>query len=344
MAKDKQSRKYQLTINNPMDSGFTHENIQKIFVTNFKAFEYGAMSDEIGEQGTPHTHIFVCFRSPVRFSMVKKHFPTSHIEPATGSIEQNLDYLKKEGKWANTTKAETSVPGTFEEWGDRPPENLGKDKDLETLYHMVVDEGLSNAEIIRLNNDYIMQIDRLDKIRTTYLQEKFKGERRLDLEVTYMFGATGTGKSRGILDEFGDSNVYRVTDYDHPFDHYSCEPVLVFEEFRSSLTMSDMLNYLDIYPITLKARYANKYACFSRIFIVTNWELERQYAERQITDKESWQAFLRRIHKVKHYVSKDEIVTYDSVADYLNRNNKFIPISELPKEEQLKIPFDKSLL
>lgn len=341
MSKDKQSRKYQLTINNPAESGFSHGKIKEILVARFKSFEYGAMSDEIGEQGTPHTHVFVCFRSPVRFSMIKKHVPTAHIEVVAGSVEQNLAYLQKTGKWAKTAKAETSVPGTFEEWGDRPPENLGKDKDLETLYHMVVDEGLSNAEIIRLNNDFIMQIDKLDKIRTTYLQDKFKGERRLDLAVEYTFGSTGAGKSRGILDEFGDANVYRVTDYDHPFDHYSCEPVLVFEEFRSSLPLSDMLNYLDIYPITLKARYANKYACFSRIFIVTNWELEKQYAERQVTDKESFQALLRRIHKVKHYVSKDEVIIYDSVDDYLNRNNKFIPIKKLSKEGQLEIPFDK---
>lgn len=340
MPKDKQSRKYQLTINNPAESGFNHGKIKEILVARFKSFEYGAMSDEIGEQGTPHTHVFVCFRSPVRFSMIKKYFPTAHIEAVVGSVEQNLEYLQKTGKWAKTAKAETSVPGTFEEWGDRPPENLGKDKDLETLYHMVVDEGLSNAEIIRLNNDYIMQIDKLDKIRTTHLQEKFKGERR-KVEVTYVFGATGTGKSRGILDLHGDANVYRVTDYDHPFDHYCCEPVLVFEEFRSNLLMSDMLNYLDIYPITLKARYSNKFACFDKIYIVTNWELEKQYAERQITDKESWLAFLRRIHKVDHYVSKDEVITYGSVEDYLNRNNEFVPINKLSKEEQVKIPFDK---
>ncbi|MSS08855.1 hypothetical protein FYJ38_09365 [Clostridium sp. WB02_MRS01] len=341
MSKDKQSRKYQLTINNPAESGFNHSKIKEILVARFKSFEYGAMSDEIGEQGTPHTHVFVCYRTPVRFSQIKKHFPAAHIEAVAGSIEQNLDYLKKEGKWAKTAKAETSVPGTFEEWGDRPPENLGKDKDLEALYHMVVDEGLSNAEIIRLNNDYIMQIDKLDKIRTTYLQDKFKSKRRLDLETQYVFGTTGTGKSRGILDEFGDSNVYRITDYDHPFDHYCCEPVIVFEEFRSSLPLSEMLQYLDIYGITLKARYANKYACFNRVFIVTNWELEKQFADRQITDKESWQALLRRIHKVKHYVSKDEVITYDSVDDYLNRNNKFISINKLSKEEQLNIPFDE---
>lgn len=340
MSKDKQSRKYQLTINNPAESGFSHGKIKEILVARFKSFEYGAMSDEIGEQGTPHTHVFVCFRSPVRFSMIKKHFSTAHIEAVAGSIEQNLDYLKKEGKWAETAKAETSVPGTFEEWGDRPPENLGKDKDLENLYRMVVDEGLSNAEIIRTNNDYIMQIDKLDKIRTTYLQDKFKDERR-KVEVTYVFGTTGTGKSRGILDLHGDSNVYRVTDYDHPFDHYCCEPVLVFEEFRSNLPLSDLLNYLDVYPITLKARYSNKFACFDKVYIVTNWKLEKQFSTCQINDEESWNALLRRIHKVKHYVSKDEIITYDSVEDYMNRNNKFIPIKKLPKEEQLKIPFDK---
>ncbi|RFZ78800.1 hypothetical protein DS742_11875 [Lacrimispora amygdalina] len=327
MAKDKQSRKYQLTINNPADNGFTHDKIKELLVIRFKSFEYGAMSDEIGERRTTHTHVFICFRSPVRFSTIKKHFPTAHIEAVVGSIEQNTDYLKKAGKWAETDKAETSIPGTFEEFGEKPPENLGKDKNLENLYHMIVDEGLSNAEIIRLNQDYIMQIDKLDKIRTTYLQDKFKGERRLDLEVTYVFGATGTGKSRGILDEFEDSNVYRVTDYNHPFDHYSCEPVLVFEEFRSSLTLSEMLNYLDIYPATLPARYSNKYACFNRVFIVTNWDLEKQYAERQVTDKESWHAFLRRIHKVKHYVSKDEVITYDSVDDFLNYSNDFMPIT-----------------
>lgn len=340
MSKDKQSRKYQLTINNPADTGFSHDKIKEIFVTRFKSFEYGAMCDEIGEQGTPHTHVFICFRSPVRFSMIKKYTPTAHIEFVAGSVVQNLEYLQKTGKWAETAKAETSVPGTFEEWGDRPPENLGKNRDLEVLYSMVVDEGLSNAEIMRVNKDYCTMLDKIDRIRTTYLQDKYKSKRRLDLITEYVFGVTGSGKSRGILDEFGDSNVYRITDYDHPFDHYCCEPVIVFEEFRSSLPLSEMLQYLDVYGITLKARYANKYACFNRVFIVTNWNLEKQYAERQVNDEESWDAFLRRIHKVKHYVSKDEIITYDSVEDYMNRNNKFIPINKLSKEDQLNFPFN----
>lgn len=331
-----QHRKYQLTINNPLPD-YSHNQIKEILATQFPSFVYAAMVDENGvKEHTPHTHVYVCFKNGVRFGTLKKKFPTSHIEVAKGSVKQNLDYLKKAGKWAETEKSESTIEGSFEELGERPPENKGTRGDLEALYQMIVEEELSNAEILRINNDYILQIDKLDKIRTMHLQDKFRGTRRLDLEVTYVFGVTGAGKSRDILDTYGDENVYRITDYTHPWDNYQCESVAVFEEFRSSLQMQEMLNYLDIYPIQLKARYSNKYACFTRIFICTNWKLEQQYTELQERDSESWKAFLRRIHNVKEY-TKDGIIDYSSVEEYLNRKTSIIPVKELTEEEQLEI-------
>ena len=62
-----------------------------------------------------------------------------------------------------------------------------------------------------------------------------------------------------------------------------------------------MLLYLDIYPIELPSRYTNKYACYNRIYIISNWSLENQYKEVQKDDVETWNAFLRRIHKVVIY-------------------------------------------
>lgn len=333
---DKQGRKYQLTINNPLP-GYTHDKIKEICTTRFKSFQYLALVDEIGvREKTPHTHIYLSFTSAVRFSSIKKHFPTAHIESTKGSVRQNLDYLLKTGKWADTEKSETTVEGTFEEVGQRPSENKGKRQDLEELYYMIVEEELSNAEIIQANTDYIMAIEKLDKIRTMHLQEKFKGTRRLDLEVTYVFGVTGSGKTRDILDNFGDDKVYRVTDYKHPFDGYSTEPVILFEEFRNSLPLKEMLNYLDIYPIQLAARYSNKYACFTKVFICTNWKLEKQYEMEQREDKESWDALLRRIHKVKEYTGK-RVITYESVSDYFERSYLFQPVKELSEEDKKEI-------
>ena len=118
------------------------------------------------------------------------------------------------------------------------------------LYQMVSD-GMTNAEILAINQDYILNIDKIDKLRTILLTERYKNTRRLDLKVIYISGETGTNKTRNVLDKHGDANVYRVVDYQNPFDSYNCQPVIAFDEFRSSLRLKDMLNYCDIYPINM---------------------------------------------------------------------------------------------
>lgn len=339
-ASTSQRHAYQITINNPLIYGCDHRTIRKILTDHFPTLRYYCMADEIGKEGTYHTHLYVCFRSRVRFRTIQKHFNHAYITPAYGSVKSNIEYIKKSGKWADSEKAETSVPGTFEEWGTIPSQK-GILADMEELYQMV-DSGLTNAEILALNNDYIKDIDKLDKIRTTLLIDKFKGQRRLDLHVTYVYGATGTGKTRDILDRHGDISVYRVTDYLHPFDSYACQPVIAFEEFRSSLRISDMLNYCDIYPLELPARYANKYACYSSVYIVSNWPLEEQYSEVQKDSPETWKAFLRRIHEIQVYDGAGNITIYDSVKKYLHRKEAFHPVSpeeECPFGKQEELPF-----
>lgn len=333
MPKDTQSNKYQLTINNPLDYGYTHEKIFEICRDDFKTLQYLCMADEQGN--TFHTHIFICFHSRVRFSKVKKHFPEAHIEKCRGTVSDNVNYIKKSGKWENDIKHGTKIEGSFEEYGSRPPDSRGKRVDMTELYQMVAD-GMANAEILSENQDYILQIDKIEKLRTMLLTEKYKGTRRLNLKVVYIYGTTGKGKTRDVLDEHGDSNVYRVTDYEHAFDGYQCQTVIVFEEFRSSQKISDMLDYLDIYPLELPARYANKYACYETVYIISNWELEKQYREVQTDSPETWQAFLRRIHEVRVYQEDGSITVYDTVEKYLKRNEQFHVMTET---EQQQLPF-----
>ena len=102
------------------------------------------------------------------------------------------------------------------------------------------------------------------------------------------------------MEQYGYSNVYRVTDYAHPFDGYKGQDIVVFEEFRSSLAISDMLNYLDGYPVDLPCRYANKVACYTKVFIISNISFEQQYPNVQVDNPETWAAFRRRIKNVQH--------------------------------------------
>lgn len=330
---------YQLTINTPQEKGWTHEHILDVMRINFKTLVYICMSDEQGS--CYHTHIFVVFSSRVRFSTIKRYFGEAHIEKCKGCVTDNVHYIRKTGKWElDESKREKRIENSFEEYGTQPPDSKGKRSDMSELYQMVVDN-MTNAEILAQNQDYILQIDKIDKVRTTILTEKYKETVRLDLEVIYISGATGTGKTRGVLEKNGYSNVYRVTDYLHPFDSYNGQSVIAFDEFRSSLRIKEMLLYCDIYPIELPSRYTNKYACYNKVYIISNWSLERQYVEVQQTDKESWEAFLRRIGKVVIYEKDGSVKEYNSVKGYLERgdfvkidNSDKLPFEERSRDEQ----------
>ena len=90
-SKDTQSRKYQLTINNPADKGLDHDAIKKA-LEQLTACSYYCMADEIGtETQTPHTHVFVYLRNSTRFSRIKNLFPEAHIEAAHGTVQENRE-------------------------------------------------------------------------------------------------------------------------------------------------------------------------------------------------------------------------------------------------------------
>ena len=80
-----------------------------------------------------------------------------------------------------------------------------------------------------------------------------------------------------------------------------------------------MLNYCDIYPLELPSRYNNKFACYTKVYIVSNWSLEQQYKQEQLYDAESWSAFLRRINDVDVYSKDGSIKHYNSTEEYFNR-------------------------
>ena len=321
--KDIQSRKWQITINNPLEHSLDHAKIKEL-LSEIKPLIYWCMADEQGlEANTYHTHIYIFCSSAVRFSRLKKLFPIAHIEKALGSTEENRNYVFKIGKWENDKKAETQVPDTIEEHGELPVEGQGKRTDLMILYEMIK-EGLNNYEILESCSDYLTRIDTIERVRQTVREEQYKTVFR-ELEVTYIYGSTATGKTRSVMEKYGYENVYRVTDYQHPFDNYKGQDILIFEEFRSSLKISDMLNYLDGYPVELPCRYVNKIACYTKVYIISNISLTKQYECVQKEETETWKAFLRRIHKIIHYTAPNTYIEY-WVDDYIKEG--FFPLEE----------------
>lgn len=331
--------KYQLTINNPQELNLTHDNI-KLILSRRKNIIYYCLSDETGlREHTPHTHLFIMFKDLVRFNTIKGLFPTAHIEAAYGSAEDNRAYVSKTGKWADDPKADTAIPGTFEESGPLPDEpGQGFRSDIAQIYLQIAD-GLSNADIMAENPDAARHIGKMDRIRQDVLEARYREQWR-DLEVTYIFGPTGTGKTRFVMEHHGYSNVFRVTNYAHPFDRYRQQPVICFDEFRSSLLVGDMLDYLDGYPFALPARYADRQACYIKAFIVSNIGLKEQYPNVQKEEPATWKAFLRRIHHVVEYRKDHPPIDHGDATTYIASlpPSTFPPVDNSRAFKKLSLP------
>jgi len=304
MSRKKSSRKYLLTINNPLEQSadYSHEGL-KNRIASLPQVLYWCMCDEVGENGTPHTHLYFATKNQVEWDRVFGLFYGSHIDAAFGTHRENRDYIRKEGKHLESEKKATNLPDTFEESGELPPENARKGQ-TDEIYAMIK-EGATVDDVIEAYPSAMYHQNQLEQMRQRIIAKQYQFENR-DVSVTYIWGETGTGKTRGVIETHGIGNIYRMTNYDHPFDQYNGEPVIVFEEFRSSLKIGDMLNYLDIYPLQLPCRYNNKWACFTTVYLISNIPLEEQYCNIQQEEPETWKAFKRRIHEIEEYCQAEQ--------------------------------------
>jgi len=68
--------------------------------------KYIVFGYERGEEGTPHLQGYVHLSTQKTLSAMKKFIPRAHLEPRRGTIDEAVDYCKKDGD--------------FEEYGEKP--------------------------------------------------------------------------------------------------------------------------------------------------------------------------------------------------------------------------------
>jgi len=238
----------------------------------------------------------------VSFSTLKKLLPNCHLEKRRGTKQEAYNYV---------TKTKTRIGEPFGNGEIDLTDHQGKRTDLKKIVEMLND-GASEQDIRQeYPLQYLLMRGKIRDYIQSLKEEEFKDIRRLNLEVTYIFGDTGTGKTRYVLDKYGDKNVFRMTRYgkredEEKFDGYTGQDVIIFEEFRSRISISNMLNYLDVYGVSLPARYGDKTACYTKAYIISNWQLEQQYKNIQQEYPETWKAFLRRIHYIWEHDKQKE--------------------------------------
>lgn len=283
---------------------FKNSDAIRNYIVNFSTFRYSCFQIEKGGNcETTHIQGFITFKNPMTWSTFKNYFPCTHFNKCISTNTYCRQYC---------SKTETRVEGPFED-GEFAEERSRTDaKDFVKLVQL----GASDDELLETYSSlYLREFNKLDKIRNKSIFSKFKTFYR-NVEVTYIYGPSRCGKSSYIAKRFGYGNFYNVDSYKYgPYDNYAGEDIIVFDEYNSQVDITLFNKLLDGHPVQLPCRFENKWACYSKVFIVSNLKIDEQYSSENVS-KNIRDAFLARIHKIFRFDSFGNIFVEKDVVDH----------------------------
>lgn len=243
-----------------------------------------------------HIQMFLQFTQHTIYATIKELLGCNpHIEVAR-NVQKSLDYCGKE---------QTRVPNTiYYDYGVFRQCQQGKRTDLDQLRQSIL-EGKSDHDVIMEDSSNIRYISHIQRVRFAFQQEKWSKTVR-NIEVIYIHGPTGVGKTHMVYEREGYQNVFRIPPPTQPtallwFDGYNHENVLFLDEFTGWCSYRFLLQLLDKYPLRLPIKNSHVMAAFSKVYICSTRSLDQQYPKigdkselyRRVTETieltESWQ-------------------------------------------------------
>lgn len=208
-------RNWCFTINN-----WSEEDVAEIEKCDFKYCIYGK---EIGKEGTHHLQGYIEFTKVYKMGTIKKLLTRAHLEQRKGTKEQARDYCKKENNFTE-----------LGEWGQQ-----GKRTDLDKIRTIALEEGMRNVTSIGT-----MQQINVAKAFLTYNEEP----RNWETEVIWLWGKTGTGKSRLAREICNMDDCFTKNENSKWWDGYDAHEYVIIDDFRDSWwSLTEMLSLLDRY-------------------------------------------------------------------------------------------------
>lgn len=225
--------------------------------------QYIIIGDEIcPNTGRPHHQGFIYFsaarrcqknKEGVYFSKnVGKLLGGANHRACSGNLDQNCDYCSKDDK--------------VTEFGDKPKQ--GYRTDLDSVKQCLLDGSLSCDTICCENPSLYHQYGRtLSKLEDIALRKKF---RTWMTKGIWLWGGTGTGKSHRAFENYHPDTHYVFPNDGGWWDGYTGQETVIINEFRGSITFSEMLDLTDKYPKTVRRRCREPVPFLAKLIIVTS--------------------------------------------------------------------------
>ena len=173
--------------------------------------------------------------------------------------------------------------------------------------------GYTDVQILGENPKYAFRLKDMNLLRQTLLSDHCKRNRR-EVMALYLFGADAELMTNFVYSKHGAENICRIIHYKNKnisFDSYTAEDVLLLERFRSDIPLRDMMNYLSSYPIMLPARYVDRVACYTQVYITSDLPPDLQYPMGKYTALRT-NEFYNRLDQIIEFTEDGTIIEWNA--------------------------------
>jgi len=301
---DEVSKSWFCVFNNPEEHGFDFDpqeicdRVVNLWVDGFPTRSCAVIYC-ISVEGLKHLHVVLEDSKAMRFSAVKKVFPSMHIEPTKGNKEQAEDYIKKRGRWQEKGEQVLCSSSYGEIKGCQ-----GARRDFEVVDELIK-QGLTPGQIFDMNFAYRRYESMIKSAFFRFRASSVAVKRHVN--VYWHVGESGSGKTYSYVEDcerLGEENVYLLNDYDNGgFDLYCAQSVLYMDEFRGQMKWSVLMNYLDGYKVQVHCRYGNGVALWDEVHITTVLPPEMVYKNMVDSNRglDTYEQLRRRITAVVYH-------------------------------------------
>lgn len=274
----------------------TEERLQNGFA-NGDIIRYVGQRELCPDTTRSHFQGYCVLSKPCRFAGLKKLFgdPGLHCEVPKGSEESNVAYCSKEA---------TRLPGANPVREGDFKTTQGKRTDLEAVRTLLI----NGANELQIADDNFGVWVRYHRAFNRYRQ-LLGSPRQHEMVVNVRWGETGTGKTRGVYDEFGVGGVYSLSQPNSErgaiwFDGYTGQKVILIDEFYGWLPISFILKLMDRYPMKVQTKggFQDLLDTTTHVIITANTSWETWYNWDEY-DAELKKAFKRRLSNVQHFIT-----------------------------------------
>lgn len=211
--------------------------------------------------GTPHIQGYVVFKVRKLMGAAKAAIAEgAHMEIAKGSEQQNKDYCSKE------PAAEHAEHGTF----DANRGMQGSRTDISAC----TDKLKAGQSLQKVAMEHPTTFVKFSKGLTEFAERaRGKGPLIREVHTTVLWGPSGSGKSHRVMTSFGGEEglAYYCKAGKNCMDKYEGEEILILDEFEADqVTPQELNRWLDKWPCQLEARYNNKIARWTSVYILSN--------------------------------------------------------------------------